>query len=609
MAKIHGMIKAIETAIYGKDIRSPLADSLEAINKETEKATLLSNEVEGKQSVLEAKYDNQISNMTNENPSISEMVDFRTSGNTGQSYVTAGKRADALEAQLFEGKKRIQVISNSTGVNIEGFPRLEGEQDDSPRFKRAIEYCIQNELTEIRVPNKTYYVLQSINTKGIKLVGVGKPFIPLLDWEYTRPWSEEEKYTEYRNRCKGSIITTDANISIFSSGLIAENIGIFGNLRSSVGSGIESTSANKAEQEIDLYNCVIVGFKDCGIKCPHGVISASIQKTIIAQNGKNGILIGRNSVNYTGETNLLNIQDSFIIRNESHGIYGDIAGRGILIQRTSFEYNGEPSDPERPSPSNISEIVFGCVLNLYNAGGFTNGALDFSNNYSEETYGLLKINAFEPVYGMKIVSNMWKPHDNLHYSCGIFLDGWISGITIDNNNFYTIFDYVRFANLNNIKNVKIDMPYIGLLSNNVRPTIESRNIGDKTFLSLNSDAIEEVASLKEGTVIAVDYDANVNVTWVKLDTSREPYFNFGADGIVNENVGYLLTIDGTFYGFIQLYSVGNQIWQLRGNRTNLGIGDGSVKLYKVGGVQTVDGSGKVRKIVIDWDGQVLGNGR
>ena len=72
--------------------------------------------------------------MTNGNPSISEMVDFRTSGNTGQSYVTAGKRADALEAQLFEGK-RMQVISHSTGINIEEFPMLEGEQDDSPRFK------------------------------------------------------------------------------------------------------------------------------------------------------------------------------------------------------------------------------------------------------------------------------------------------------------------------------------------------------------------------------------------------------------------------------------------------------------------------------------------
>lgn len=67
----------------------------------------------------------------------------------------------------------MQVISHSTGINIEEFPMLEGEQDDSPRFKRAIEYCIQNELTEIRLPNRTYYVLQSINTKGIKLVGVG----------------------------------------------------------------------------------------------------------------------------------------------------------------------------------------------------------------------------------------------------------------------------------------------------------------------------------------------------------------------------------------------------------------------------------------------------
>lgn len=105
MAKTYEMIKTIKTAIYGQDVGSSLADGLETINKETEKATLLSSKIEEKQSTLEKKYDNQISNMTNGNPSISEMVDFRTSGNTGQSYVTAGKRADALEAQLFEGKK------------------------------------------------------------------------------------------------------------------------------------------------------------------------------------------------------------------------------------------------------------------------------------------------------------------------------------------------------------------------------------------------------------------------------------------------------------------------------------------------------------------------
>ena len=95
--------------------------------------------------------------------------------------------------------------------------------------------------------------------------------------------------------------------------------------------------------------------------------------------------------------------------------------------------------------------------------------------------------------------------------------------------------------------MKIDIPYNGLLLNDVRPTIESRNIGDKTFLSFNSDAIEEVASLR-GNVIEVDYDANVNVTWIKLNTSREPSFNFGVDGTVNENVGYLLMIDETFMG-------------------------------------------------------------
>ncbi|MGR5986679.1 hypothetical protein ACT7CT_03910 [Bacillus sanguinis] len=278
-----------------------MADGLEEINKETEMATILSNETKEKQSVLEKKYDDQIANMTNENPSISEMVDFRTSSNTGQSYVTAGKRADALESQLIDANKRMQVISRSTGINIEEFPRLAGEQDDSPRFKRAITYCINNDVTEIRLPNKLYHVLQSIDTKGIKLVGVGTPFIPMLNWDYTRPWSVKDGYKDYLWLCKGSIITTDSNISIFNRGLIAENIGLLGNLRANSGSGIETTSADPFEQRIDLYNCIISGFKDYGIKCPFGTIAASIRKTTITQNGMNGIYISKKAGTYTGK--------------------------------------------------------------------------------------------------------------------------------------------------------------------------------------------------------------------------------------------------------------------------------------------------------------------
>lgn len=100
----------IRTAIFGREVRGSLADGLEAVNSESEVAATLSTETQRRQEVLEEKFDEQIANMTNENPSISELVDFRTSGVTGNSYATAGKRADAIEESLAEAAKKLSPL-------------------------------------------------------------------------------------------------------------------------------------------------------------------------------------------------------------------------------------------------------------------------------------------------------------------------------------------------------------------------------------------------------------------------------------------------------------------------------------------------------------------
>lgn len=100
MANIINFLRGIKTAIYGKEVRGSIHDAVDAINKETESATTLSKNTQHKQTALEKKYDNQIANMSNENPSISELVDFRTSMVTGETFDTAGKRADAVDALL-----------------------------------------------------------------------------------------------------------------------------------------------------------------------------------------------------------------------------------------------------------------------------------------------------------------------------------------------------------------------------------------------------------------------------------------------------------------------------------------------------------------------------
>ncbi|AJG61422.1 hypothetical protein AW22_5301 [Bacillus cereus D17] len=100
--------------MYGKDVRGSIHDGIDAINKETEAASSLSKITKNKQAILETKYDNQIANMTNENPSISELVDFRTSGFTGETFITAGKRADVIDELLLEQEQRLR----ESGLNV-----------------------------------------------------------------------------------------------------------------------------------------------------------------------------------------------------------------------------------------------------------------------------------------------------------------------------------------------------------------------------------------------------------------------------------------------------------------------------------------------------------
>ncbi|MED4892496.1 hypothetical protein ABEU85_07630, partial [Heyndrickxia faecalis] len=100
MANISEYISKIKTAIYGKDVRGSLADGLDAVNKETEAATALAQETEQRQTSIEKQFDDQIANMTLDDPSSAELVAARTNVNTGKSYDTIGRRLDAEHADV-----------------------------------------------------------------------------------------------------------------------------------------------------------------------------------------------------------------------------------------------------------------------------------------------------------------------------------------------------------------------------------------------------------------------------------------------------------------------------------------------------------------------------
>ena len=94
MAIISDKLSKILSAVFGKDVRQALHDGLDAINKETESTT-------SRQYYLDRKYDEQIKNMTLQDPSSAEIVDMRVAAN-GKTFEKAGDRLNYFDEQLDE---------------------------------------------------------------------------------------------------------------------------------------------------------------------------------------------------------------------------------------------------------------------------------------------------------------------------------------------------------------------------------------------------------------------------------------------------------------------------------------------------------------------------
>lgn len=119
MASIHENLSKIINAVFGRDIRQALHDGLDAINKETESTT-------SRQDYLDRKYDEQIKNMTLQDPSSAEIVDMRVAAN-GTTFEKAGDRLNYFDEQLDTKaneidlaieRERISNIVKNTGTSV-----------------------------------------------------------------------------------------------------------------------------------------------------------------------------------------------------------------------------------------------------------------------------------------------------------------------------------------------------------------------------------------------------------------------------------------------------------------------------------------------------------
>lgn len=153
MANITEHLKKVLTAVYGRDVRNSYHDALKAINDETENTTARQQTVENRQDTLETKYETQIKNITDSNPSNVEIVDMRTNSK-GETFDTAGKRLNNFDSQLEESQKYIEGYIDVKSLGAKG----DGVTDDSQILQSII-----NEHKKIQFKNGTFYIEEALN--------------------------------------------------------------------------------------------------------------------------------------------------------------------------------------------------------------------------------------------------------------------------------------------------------------------------------------------------------------------------------------------------------------------------------------------------------------
>ncbi|MDT3496074.1 glycoside hydrolase family 55 protein [Bacillus toyonensis] len=182
MANIRPYLQAIKHALFGKDVRGSIHDGMDAINKETEVATALSKDTQNKQSILNAKYNEQIAGATD----ITEIKDFHVSGFSGDTFQTMGLRADEMEKHIHETSQSVGDISIlgpcarnmmetllERGINVKDYgAKGDGKTNETAAFHEAIEQALILKVP-VFVPGGTY-LLDHLNVEhGLVMVGAG----------------------------------------------------------------------------------------------------------------------------------------------------------------------------------------------------------------------------------------------------------------------------------------------------------------------------------------------------------------------------------------------------------------------------------------------------
>lgn len=184
--KIKQAAENIRKKIYGKEVRESLAKGIEVAGDIADESNSRSKDTEHRQTVLETQFDDQIRNMTLEDPSSAEMVAGRTNAVTGENHPTIGRRLDAdyrfFDEQLADTPNNIKpkwsvwAEFEKRVVNVEWFAHLVVNGDWTPAVQAAINIAkrkviFPSNINSMRIGMVLIDKELEIDVNGLKLIG------------------------------------------------------------------------------------------------------------------------------------------------------------------------------------------------------------------------------------------------------------------------------------------------------------------------------------------------------------------------------------------------------------------------------------------------------
>lgn len=243
MANVQEWINKIRSAIYGEEVRSSIANSIEAMNVESSEAVSIANNVNSRQTSLEKQYEQQIKNMTLKDPSSAEIVAMRTSVN-GTTYDTAGARVDSIEG---DSNKTIRKLDNIISANLFSAKTIE----ETPNFNSTT--AIQNAINSgdygsiVVLSPGTYIVEKLLLKDGVSIFAPGVTL-------------------KMKSGTTGGLINLGKKKDILISGLILDG-GVTTDYTTSSEEGSRfGIQIYNNSQRVVIENCSIRGFDGYGIK-------------------------------------------------------------------------------------------------------------------------------------------------------------------------------------------------------------------------------------------------------------------------------------------------------------------------------------------------------